>query len=371
LSLANQLRLMADFSRWLTTLRVAPSQIDALTVGSFLEKRRRTHTQFFSQRAIRPLLAHLVGTGVVTFDSPAKPRRAAILEAYERYLVEDRAVGERHKAMCLGVADEFLDGGKRDTGALSASDVTRFINRDRPSLSGCLTGLRSILRFLFITKRLAANLVYAVPRSPSWQQRSLPQPLESQQLVAVLATCDRRSVVGRRDYAVLLLMGRLGLRAGEVAGLRLDDIDWRAGELVVHGKGSLRSRLPLPLDVGEAIAEYLRRVHRDRAVRSVFVRCAPYGSLTSGGISAIAKTALHTVGITGGAHRLRHTAATQMLRRGASLTEIAQVLRHRHVNTTAIYAKVDHGRLRELARVWPSDDTSVRELVRTWPGGAA
>ena len=373
LSLANQLRLLADFSRWLESADVAPQVLDAELVDRFLSKRRRTHTQFLSERAIRPLLVYLTGAGVVAIESPTKPRRRPVLEAYERYLVEDRAVGEGHKALCLAVADEFLDGGERDLTTLSAADVTRFVKSDSTDLKGRLTGLRSILRFLFITKRLGTNLVYAVPRSPSWRMRSLPKSLETQQLQAVLSTCDRRSLVGRRNYAVLLLMARLGLRAGEVASLRLEDIDWRVGEIVVHGKGRVRSRLPLPVDVGEAVAEYLQRADRDRAARSVFVRCrAPFGSLASCGVVAIAQTAFRAAQVAGGAHRLRHTAATQMLKKGASLTEIAQVLRHRHIDTTAIYAKVDHDRLRELARVWPSDDVApVRELAYPWPGGAA
>lgn len=168
-------------------------------------------------------------------------------------------------------------------------------------------------------------------------------------------------------------MARLGLRAVEVAALGLEDVDWRVGEIVVHGKGRVRSRLPLPADVGHAIVDYLQRAKRHVAARSVFVGCrAPYSSLTPGGVIGIARTALHATGVAGGAHRLRHTAATQMLRKGASLTEIAQVLRHRHVNTTAIYAKVDHDRLRELVRAWPSkDDGAARELACAWPGGAA
>jgi len=211
---------------------------------------------------------------------------------------------------------------------------------------------------------------------PRWRLASLPKFLEPSELAAVFATCDRRTLVGCRDYAVLVLLGRLGLRACEVAALQLDDVDWASGEILIRGKGRSLSRLPLPVDVGESIVAYLRRATRSRITRAVFVRCrAPYDALASSAIIAIAKRALRAAGITaGGAHRLRHTAATQMLRRGASLTEIAQVLRHRHVDTTAIYAKVDRDSLRSIAKVWPVDIVDVgriRELARVWPGGAA
>jgi integrase len=168
----------------------------------------------------------------------------------------------------------------------------------------------------------------------------------------------------------------LGLRACEVAALQLDDLDWKSGELVIRGKGRVLSRLPLPIDVGEAIVAYLRRGIRSKATRAVFVRSrAPYDAVGSGAIIAIAKAALRRAGIEhGGAHRLRHTAATQMLHRGASLTEIAQVLRHRHIDTTAIYAKVDRDALRLIAAPWPVEEFDadmLRALAPSWPGGVA
>jgi integrase len=170
-----------------------------------------------------------------------------------------------------------------------------------------------------------------------------------------MASCDRRRGIGRRDYAILVLLIRLGLRAAEVATLRLDDIDWRAGEIVVRGKGRTEERLPLPPDVGAAIAAYLRRGRPRRPEREVFLRvCAPIRGLAPQGVSEVVRAASERAGLGSfGAHRLRHTAGTQMLQAGASLPEVAQVLRHRTVATTAIYAKVDHLALRELAVPWP------------------
>jgi len=376
LSLANQLRLMADLSRWLEAAEMTVDRIDHAVLKRFLAKRRRTHTQFISERALRPLLGYLEAEVGVAVERPDQGPRREVLRAYERYLVEERVIGPAHQALCLSVAEAFL--GQRHPRTLTAADVTRFaeIHAGRPGYLGRLSGLRSVLRFLFVSSRTPIDLRCAVPSAPRWTQGSLPQPLEPDELAVVMTACDRRTLVGCRDHAVLLLLSRLGLRAGEVAALRLEDVDWHAGEIHIHGKGRSLHRLPLPVDVGQGLAAYLRRAQRDRSTRSVFVRCrAPFTALRSPGIVAIATQALRAAGVTrGGAHRLRHTAATQMLRRGASLTEIAQVLRHRHVDTTAIYAKVDHGSLSALAYPWPIDSPDrglVCELVQLWPGGVA
>lgn len=174
----------------------------------------------------------------------------------------------------------------------------------------------------------------------------------------LLASCDRRRPLGQRDYAILVLLVRLGLRAAEVSALRLDDIDWRAGEIVVRGKGRTEERLPLPADVGTAIAAYLRSARPPRPEREVFLRaCVPLRGLTPDGVGEVVRAASERAGLGSfGSHRLRHTAATQMLQAGASLPEVAQVLRHRTVATTAIYAKVDHRALRRLVVPWPGSE---------------
>src|SRR5206468_13021422 len=158
-----------------------------------------------------------------------------------------------------------------------------------------------------------------------------------------------------RDYAILVVLVRLGLRAAEVAAMELADIDWRAGEIVVHGKGNREERLPLPVDVGEAVAGYLRRGRPEVGSAKVFVGArAPYRRLTSGSVKAVVRNACGRCGVApAGAHRLRHTAATAVLRAGAPMEEVAQVLRHRHLASTAIYAKVDRAALRSVARPWP------------------
>jgi integrase len=216
--------------------------------------------------------------------------------------------------------------------------------------------LRSLLGWLHITGATPVSLAGAVPSVAGWRLSALPKGLEPGQLRRLLAACDRRTATGRRDYAIMLLLARLGLRAGEVAHLGLSDIDWRHGEVAIVGKGNRAERLPLPADVGAAVAAYLRRGRPGTAEgRSVFVRVhAPHRALTTGGVTMVVFDAAQRAGLPKmHAHRLRHTAATAMLRAGSPLTEVGQVLRHRSPLTTASYAKVARGALAVLARPWP------------------
>jgi integrase/recombinase XerD len=201
------------------------------------------------------------------------------------------------------------------------------------------------------------SLASAVPSVAGWKLAGLPRALTPAQQRALLASCDRRTSTGRRDYAIVLLLARLGLRSGEVARLGLGDIDWHAGELRVVGKGNRGESLPLPADVGAAITAYLRRGRPASAEsRSVFVRVhAPHRALTPGGVGNVVNAAGERAGLGHvHAHQLRHTAATAMLRAGSPLAEVGQVLRHRSTFNTAIYAKVDQDALAVLARPWPA-----------------
>jgi site-specific recombinase XerD len=246
---------------------------------------------------------------------------------------------------------------------LTAADVSVFLARECPkrSVSGArdlVAGLRPLLRYLHVTGLISAPLRWAVPGVADLRDRSLPRGLEPATVAKLLASCDRRRTVGRRDYAILLLMVRLGMRAGEVAALLLDDLDWRTGEILIRGKGNRHDLLPLPVDVGEALVGYLCR-RPTVECRVVFLRVrAPAGPLPATGVKSVVRDACGRAGVPAvGAHRLRHTAATGMLRRGASLPEIAQVLRHRELKTTVIYAKVDRARLRALAQPWPGGES--------------
>jgi integrase/recombinase XerD len=252
--------------------------------------------------------------------------------------------------------------GRLDLEQLTAGEVTAFVvaqSRQRPkSVQRMLTGLRSLLGFLHVVGIIDGSLASAVPAVPGWTQSGLPKALDGQQVAALLACCDERTPTGRRDLAILTVLVRLGLRAGEVAALMLDDIDWRRGEITVRGKGNRHDRLPLPADVGERIVAYLRDGRPGAAQdRAVFVRAqAPYRGLTSNAVTTVVLCAGRRAGLGMiGAHRLRHSAATAMLRSGASLTEIGQTLRHVRPLTTALYAKVDLDGLRGLARPWPGE----------------
>jgi len=239
--------------------------------------------------------------------------------------------------------------------------VSSFLARECPrrSMSGArdlVCALRSVLRYLHLAGLTAVPLVWAVPSVADLRDRTLPRGLDPAAVRRMLASCDRRTLTGLRDFAILLLLSRLGLRAGEVAAITLDDLDWRAGLLLVHGKGSREDALPLPVDVGEAIVAYLRRRPRCEC-RALFLRVtAPRQELSRCTVAWVVRAACDRAGLPRvGAHRLRHTAASQMLQAGASLPEIGQVLRHREAKTTAIYAKVDHRSLGTLARPWPGD----------------
>jgi integrase/recombinase XerD len=217
------------------------------------------------------------------------------------------------------------------------------------------TALRSLLRFWHLEGLIPRPLDQAVPKVAN-RRAALPRPLQPGQVQALLCSCDRSSAAGLRDYAMLMVLSRMGLRAGEVAGLRLGDIDWRGGQITVRGKGNRRDLLPLPVDVGHAVVEYLRAGRPGTALdRSVFVRIkAPHQGLTAGGVTQAVAAAAKRAGLGAiYAHRLRHSAATSMLAEGASLAEIGQVLRHRRALTTAVYIKVNTEALRVLARPWP------------------
>jgi site-specific recombinase XerD len=266
-----------------------------------------------------------------------------------------------------------------DAGAVTAFMVEYCRDRNTNSVKSMARSVRSFLRFAHATGRTAVGLWGAVPVSAGWHLASLPRSVPAADVEHLLAVAGRWrfTATDRRDYAILLLLARLGLRRGEIASLRLDDIDWRAGELTVIGKGDRVERLPLPAGPGEAIAAWLVDGRPECQTRSVFTTLRPPGRpLTSGAIGHIVGSACQSAGLGRiGAHRLRHTLATAMLRAGAPLSEVGQVLRHRSARSTAIYAKVDEVALRPLAKPWPGSapggadaDDAARSLARPWPG---
>jgi len=364
-SARNLLLVMAHLGRWLQADGLALGDLTEDRAAAFLRHRREQgYTGFRTRRALEPLLQYLRGVGVVpkplpvVDDSPA----GQLVRAYVRYLARERGLGAATIRAYSDFARRFIieERPRLDWFRLAPLEVARFVLRQArrsSSIGTCkltVTYLRSLLRFLYVQGATAQDLSSCVPAVAGWRLSGLPKALAASQTDALLRSFDR-SPVGLRDAAVVHLLLRLGLRAAEVAALDLDDIDWRLGQLTVHGKGRHESRLPVPPDVGRAVSAYLRRGRPRGSTRSVFLRCrAPYIRMGAAAVSTLVQRALRRVGIpAGGAHRLRHTTATQLLRCGASLPEIAHVLRHRHIDTTAIYAKVDLDSLGALVRPWP------------------
>jgi integrase/recombinase XerD len=312
-----------------------------------------------------PALGYLRRLGVA--PEPVQPGPAtaaeALLEAYRDYLLGERgvqaAVARGYLDLVRPFAERHAADGSAGLHALTAGDVTVFLTAQSRRLAPktaqrLATALRSLLRCWHLQGLTGGPLDRAVPKVAN-RRPGLPRPLEPAQVQAMLGSCDRATAAGRRDLAMLTLMARMGLRAGEVAGLRLDDISWWTGQITIRGKGNRRDRLPLPADVGEAVAAWLRDGRPCTALdRAVFTRIkAPHMGLTSGRVTMAVFAAGQRAGLgTVHAHRLRHSAATAMLAGGGSLTEIGQVLRHRRPMTTAIYAKADIAALRALARPW-------------------
>jgi integrase/recombinase XerD len=362
-------RLMAmarRLSRRLQQMGVGAQDLSSAVIDKALAFVVRTEGGAWGERprSVPWLVGYLSEVGAMPPSTPPVPkwRGRDLVERYRTYMLDERGVTEDTVETYVRAAVEpFLKQyGDRGLDALDAVDVTGFVTRRCRNLSYAwsshtVAGLRSFLNFALVQGMTQRPLAAAVPSVAHWRGAGLPQFLTQRQVADMLATCDRRRSIGRRDYAILVLLVRLGLRSGEVSGLCLDDINWRAGEIEVRGKGNVVERLPLPPDVGEAIAAYLKRGRPRRPEREVFLRTvAPLRGLTSSGVAEVVRTASERAGAGSfGPHRLRHTAATEMLRRGGSLSEVAQVLRHRTIATTAGYAKVDHLALRGLAMAWP------------------
>jgi len=367
-STAHQLRVFAHLSRWLAAEGLELDDLTAPVCDAFLSARRADgYTLWLSRKALHPLLKYLREVGA----APPEPVIAlspteAMLVRFGAYLASERGLARSTVNEYVYMVRPFLRTRADDRGALklenlAAADVTAFVVTNAPgrsigSAKLMVTALRSLLDFLHIQGLLANSFALVVPTVAGSRLAGLPKGLAASQVQQLLTSCDRRTSIGRRDFAVLTLLVRLGLRAGEVVGLELGDLDWRAGEIVVRGKGDRRERLPLPVDVGTALVNYLQAGRPRSECRQVFLRTrAPHRALSPSGLCQIVLWAAHKAGLPPiGAHRLRHTAATQMLRAGASLTEIGQVLRHRSLLSTVIYAKVDHQALRQIARPWPT-----------------
>lgn len=365
-----KLRLVADLSRWLHRGKLPVAALDERRVNQFLTYRRRdARVRHGDAATCRMLLRYLRDLGSIPppteaiDDSPLH----RIARDFRRFLASERGLSPATLINYLPTVQRFLaerfGSETLRLDALCPHDIHRFIlhhaqrvSRSRAKLM--VTALRSFLHFLHQRGDTTTDLAEALPSVANWRLSELPKSLTPEQIERLLASCDPRTTLGQRDYAILLLLARLGLRAGEVVALTLDDLDWEAGTFIVRGKGNRQERLPLPHDVGEALVNYLCHGRPRCATRRLFVRLqAPQrGFASSAAICDVVRRALARTGLDPafkGAHLLRHSLATRMLRSGASLEEIGEILRHRHPETTQIYAKVDLNALCALAQPWP------------------
>lgn len=365
-SAANKHRqLVTHLSRWLEHEGVATRELSAsATEGFFRARQAQGFANLRTSRSLAPLFDYLALRGALDPVGLAKASDPGevFLDRYRRFLREERGLVEGTIRFYLHIAGLLVGERRRGDSvdwSLRASDVTSFATRtcngrSLSSIRQVISALRSVLRFLALEGVAAVALDHAV-LSVAGRSASLPRGISARDLEALVAACDGGSAIERRDRAIVLLLCRLGLRGGEVVGLHLDDVDWRTGEIIVTGKGGRRDRLPLPDDVGAALANYVK-VRPRVEDRAVFLRqCAPLRALAeTGSIRGVLERACARAGIAYvNPHRLRHTLATSMLRAGVSLRDIGQVLGHQATAVTAVYAKVDVAALRSVVRCWP------------------
>ena len=370
-SLRRQVLLAACFSRWLGQKDVRVHSVSPEQAVQYLRYRaRRVQIHKGDTAALRYLIEFLNREGVIPVEETAEPRPNPVEQCageFERYLREERVLAEatiiNYMPHIRGFLKHSFGDGTVQLSRLCAGDVVGFVQRQAPRLHPkrsklMTTALRCFLQYARYCGEVTADLAAAVPVVPNWSRTTLPRGIMTEQVRQLLASINRRTAMGRRDYAILLLLARLGLRSSEVAFLDLDDIDWNLGQLSVRGKRGQCTELPLMPEVGKAIAAYLRHGRPESASRRLFLRAkAPLrGFQGASGVGSVVRHSLKRAKVnapTYGAHQFRHGLATEMLRRGASLGEIGELLRHRHLQTTTIYAKVDIDALRTLALPWP------------------
>ena len=362
-----QLRLLGCFNRWLHRKGLTSENVDAATIERYVHGRAQSRKlRRGDSAALLRLLTMLRPEGSGVTAPPPTPVEAT-LGHFQQYLRRERSLSEATVINYTPVARSFLSErfpkGVLHFQRITAADITAFVQRQASLVTSkraplVVTALRSFLRYLFVRGIVATDLATCVPTIATWSLSNVPRFLAREQIQKILASCDKETAIGKRDYALLLLLARLGLRAGEVVALTLDDFDWDAGLVTVRGKGKRVAQMPLPSEVGTAIADYLSTGRPRCSSRRVFIRAkAPLtGFANSIAICSLVDRAMERAGVESeyrGSHVFRHSLATGMLNHGASLDEIGDLLRHRRPETTRIYAKVDLVSLRSIALPWP------------------
>lgn len=363
----NMLAELGALGRWMDRERVEPGSLDQAGIERYLAARRASGLRRVpSLRAMHPLVSFLREAGAMAPDDRLEqltPLEQFVAE-YRDWLVGERGLAEATVIRYERLASRFMArrvsaAGELDVAGLSGADVSAFLLEECARVSigsakGRTAELRSLLRFLHLRGFTQIALADSVPSVAGWRGTEIPATMPPDDVQRLLGACERSDLGGARDYAMMLLLARLGLRSIEVARLQLEDLDWRAGELVVRGKARRQDRLPLPADVGEALTGYLS-LRGKRSSRHVFLTVkAPTRPIRADLVGDVVQRACLRAGIGHvGPHRLRHTFASELLRHGASIVDISQLLRHSDLATTSVYAKVDLGRLRLVARPWP------------------
>jgi site-specific recombinase XerD len=366
-TIRNMLKDLGQVGLWLSDQALEVEQLNEDQMASFLSARRRAgRRRVPGVRAMVPLLSYLRQIGVVGEAQPSLTPLGELLSQYQSWMVQERGLAPATVLRYENTARRFLQQqamaeGVLNTAVLTGADVNEFLLREcgrvsAGSAKGRVAELRSVLRFLYLQGLTPLQLGTAVPPVGGWRLATLPPPaMAVADVQLLLDSCDRGTAVGVRDFAIMMLVARLGLRSIEVARLALRDVDWRAGELVVRGKGRRQDRLPMPVEVGEALVAYLAWDRFPDGAQQLFLTCrAPRGPIRADLVGDVVERACLRAGLPHvGPHRLRHGLAAELLRRGAGLVAISQVLRHQDLATTALYAKVDLAALRLVAQPWP------------------
>jgi site-specific recombinase XerD len=360
------LKDLGQVGRWLSKEDLTADQLNEERMAAFLAAQRGAgQRRIPGPRAMMPLLTYLREADVIAAEQPSLTPLDALLGQYRSWMVQERGLAPATVLRYANTARRFLQeqatiGDTFAPAAVTGADINAFLLREcgrvsAGSAKGRVAELRSILRFLYVQGITAARLGTAVPPVGGWRLAAVPPTMTAADVQLLVDSCDRGSCVGIRDYAIMVLVARLGLRSIEVARLELCDVDWRAGELVIRGKAGRHDRLPLPVGVGEALVAYLSIGRNPDGARHLFLTCrAPRGPIRADLVGDVVERACRRAGLpTVGPHRLRHALAGELLRQGAGLVAISQVLRHQDLATTALYAKVDLASLRQVAQQWP------------------
>lgn len=365
-TIVNMLKDLGQVGLWLSAEGLEAENLDEERMAAFLSARRAVGGRKIpGPRAMVPLLNYLRETGIVPEAAPLVTPLGALLLQYRSWLIQERGLAPTTVLRYENTARRFLQeasaGGVFTPAALTGADINAFLLRECARVSagsakGRVAELRSVLRFLYLQEITELRLGTSVPPVGGWRLATLPPPgISAADVQLLLDSADRSTLVGIRDFAIMMLVSRLGLRSIEVARLELRDLDWRAGELVVRGKARRQDRMPLPNEVGEALVAYLSSGRNPSDAVRVFLTCrAPRGPIHADLVGDVVERACKRAHLPGvGPHRLRHALAGELLRKGAGLMAISQVLRHQDLATTALYAKVDLGALRQVAQPWP------------------